>query len=161
VDAHALRRDLRIADGDEGAAGRRAQQVQAGQRAEHGDHQADEVEGVAAVGRPAEHLHRAHRLAGIAAGDAFPAREHFRHDEAEGQRRDAQVDAFHAQRRQAHDDADGRRQHRAGGQRQREGPAHAGEHRLRIGADAEEGGMADGEQAGEAGQQHQPEPTMP
>ena len=157
VDAHALGRDLAVADGDEGAPGGAAQQVQHRQRAQYRDDQAQEVELLAAVGDPAEHLRLADHLARVAAGHALPARQHLLDDEAEGQRRDAQVDALHAQRRQPDHGADGGRQRRGRRQRQRERPALRRQHRLRIGAHAQEGGVADREQPGEAGQHHQPE----
>ena len=111
---------------------------------EHGDDQAEEVERLGRVDAPAEQLRRLDVHAGVAAGHALPAREHLLDDEAEGERRDAEVDALHAQRRQADDDADGGREQRRRGQRERERARPCCvEHGLRVGADAEEGRMAD------------------
>jgi hypothetical protein len=78
--------------------------------ASHGDDQAQVVEAFAAIHLPAEQVGRLDVDAGIAAGDLFPACQHFLDDEAEGQRGHAQVDALDAQRRQAHHDAHRRRQ---------------------------------------------------
>ena len=90
--------------------------------------------------------------AGVAAGHAFPARHAFFDDEAEGQRGDAQVDALDAQRRHA-DHHPGRGGQAARGQHgQRERPARADAHRLRVGTHAQERGVADGKLPREAGQ---------
>ena len=115
-----------------------------------GHGQAQEIELDVAVQRPAEHRRVLDVHAGIAAGDRFPARQPFFDDEAEGQRGDAQVDALDAQRRHADDDADDGRQPAGTGQRQRKGPAGVVQHGLRVGAHAQERGMADRELPGEA-----------
>ena len=96
--------------------------------------------------------------AGIAASDAFPACKDFFNDETEGQRGDAQVNALDAQRRQADHQAHGSRQAGRAGQGNRKGYAGIGHDRLGVRAHPQKGSMAQGEQASEAGQQHQPKP---
>jgi hypothetical protein len=135
----------------------KAQQVEDGQGGGHRDHQAQEIERRAGAQRPAEHPGRLQPQAGVAAGDALPAREHLFDDEAEGQRRDAEINALDPQRRQAHHHADGGGQRGGAGQRDEERHAVAGEIGLGVCADAQEGRVAQREQAGEAGQQHQAE----
>ncbi len=157
VDAHALRRDLRVADRDEGPPGGRAQQVEHAQRAQDGGDQAHEVEGLPAAEVDAEQVRRLHVQPRVAAGNTLPAREHLLDDEAEGQRGDAQVDALDAQRRHGDHHAHRRREQRRRHHRQREGHAQVDQHALRVGPGAQEGRVPDRELPGEAGQQHQPQ----
>ncbi len=155
VDAHALRGNFRVAYGDESAAGGRAQQVENGQRGADGNHEAQKIKLLAAVELPAEHVGRLDVRARVAAGDRLPARKNFLDDEAESQRGNAQVDALDAQRRQPDHQPHGGRQAGGAGQRDGKGYPGVGHHRLRVSPDPEKGRVAQREQAGEAGQQHQ------
>src|SRR5674476_1397599 len=51
MNAHALRRNLRVANGHEGASGGGAQQVEDAQRGQHRDQQTQKIEGLAGVQR--------------------------------------------------------------------------------------------------------------
>ena len=93
----------------------------------------------------------------VAAGQPFPARDDLHDDHVEGERGDRQVDALEAQRRQADDDADRGREQRRAGQRHHERHAAGLQQRLGVGADREEGRVAERDLPGEADEQHQPE----
>ncbi len=155
VDAHRLGGDLAVADGDPGAAGGRAQQVARQPQRQHQEEQAEIVERPVVLEGHAEDDRLGHRHAGKAVRHRLPAAEHFLDDHREGERGDGEVDAGHAQRRQADDEAARRGdQH---GQDHGDDPGHAvlQEEGVGVGADAEERGMAQRDQAGVAHQHHQ------
>ena len=155
VDAHALRRNLRIANRHKGTPRRGTQQVHDGQCGPHGDQQAQEIKLFCAVQRPAADGGITHRQTGVAARHPLPAGHAFFNNEAERQRGHAQVNAFDAQRRQTHDDAhDGREQTRAN-QRQRKRHPGIDHDRLGVSPDTQERRVAQREQPGKACQQHQ------
>ena len=157
VNAHALRRDLGIADGHKRSAGGRTQQIQYAQGGHHTHHQAEEIELAGGVQLPAKQIGVAHHQAFVATGHAFPAGDALFHNKAKGQRGHAEVNALDPQRRQAHHHTDHRRQGTGGQQSQREGHTGVDHYRLGVGAHPQKRRVAQREQTGEAGQQHQPQ----
>ena len=158
VDAHALRRDLGVADGDEGAAGRRAQQVEDRQRRAR-----PRRRGRGSRTRRRRRALQPNALGAFTCMPALPPVTLSQRANTSSTMKPkasvaiAEVDALDAQRRQADDDAGGGRDQAGGGEAQRERPAGVAEHGFGVRADAEERGMAEREQAGVAGEQHQPE----
>src|SRR4029077_9492288 len=158
IDADALRRGLAVADGDEGAAGRRAQKVE--RQHEHQDEETESevVEAVAvAADGETEQLYLLDPHAVVSVGHALPARGNLLDDETERDCGDDQIDAGNAQRRKTDERADGAGEpHR---KRQVDEKRHAVPLHVAggIGADGKEGGVTERYLPGEAGEDQEPD----
>ena len=156
VDAHAARRRFAVADRDEGAPGRRAQQIERADDGEDQDAETEEIEGRPVLRhRLPEQAQRLDPHALIAVGHAFPARQHFLDDEGKGNRRDDEIDALQPQRRKSDQRADHAGQQAAGQEIDRERHVVLLQIARRIGADRQKGGVAERGLPGEAGEDHQ------
>ena len=124
------------------------------QRAERRRDAGDPVPGLRAARRASRTDQPRHRHAVRAAGPARLVGEHHRDEQAQAERRDRQIVALQPQDRPPDHEGEQRRQTHAAEQRR---PGRHAEMRRpdrdRIGADAEEAGMAEADLAGEAHQQ--------
>ena len=102
-------------------------------------------------------VRRRHREAVEAAGDGGPFLEHRADDAAERQGGDRQIQPAHAQGRPADRGAAQRGEQPGDRQRDQERHALRQQHRVDVGADAQERRVAQADQAGVADQQHQPD----
>ena len=109
VNAHALGRDLGVANRHKRPTRGRTQQVQDAQRGHHTHHQTQEIKLAGGVQFPAKQVGVAHHQAFVATGHAFPAGDALFHNKAKRQCGHAQVNALDPQRWQTHHHTDHRR----------------------------------------------------
>ena len=156
VDAHAARCRLAVADRDEGATGRRAQQVERADDGQDQDGKAEEIKRrTVALQLHAEPLNGLDPHAFVAMGDAFPSRQDFLDNEGKGNRGDDEINALQPQRRKSDHRADDAGQQPGGQEIHRKGHVELLQIGGGIGADREKRGVAERGLPGEAGEDQQ------
>ena len=151
VDAQRFGGDLAVADGDEGAPHARGDEVLREQEQQNHQDEAQVVEPERLVDRQRSERQRGRLEASGAEGDALPMQEHPLRGLREGEGGQGQVEAAEAQCGQRYGEPDGCRDQGARRKRQPERPAELHLQQTgRVGADAEHGGVGEGELAGVA-----------
>ena len=154
--AEQLRRDIAIANGDEGAPDTRAQEIARPPHGQRGDRHGDPVDRARRHECAAEEARRLDRQSARAAGDRSPIEEDRLQNEGRGDCGQREIETFHTQARNAEHRPDGRG-HKAAGrngqpERQREMIRQIGRS---VGADAHEGRMAETDKTGKSRENHQ------
>ena len=149
VDAHDARGDVVVADRHPGAADPAALQVQRDEHRRQRDRQRQIVERRALLHVVAGDAGALNEDAVGAVRDRLRVQDHMRDDERKGERGDGEIDALQPQRRHADDEARQRGGEAAGRQAQPHRPMVVRQQQaVGVGADGEEAGLAERDQAG-------------